>query len=251
MLLTPHLLRPKHTKIITTLFITLLMSACSTEDFLAAAAPDIGSGGTTSNTETNYPAVVSGVDTGSIIKNIDPDGDNFLTVSGRLNITDGDAGEAGFITRLVNGNYGELTIDIAGNWRYKASNEQAAIQNLSSGTTLTENLAVSSIDGTTHNIIITIEGANETNGTFTISLSWVPPFEREDNSSLSLSEIAGYNIYYGTTLGTYPNKVSIFDGSAVGYTFSDFPAGTHHFVITTIDTEGRESQNSSATSLVI
>lgn len=250
MLLTPRLLSPKFTKIITTLFITLLVSACSTEDFLAAAAPDIGSGGI-ANTKTNHPAVVNGADTGSVIKNIDPDGDNYLTVSGKLNITDVDAGEAAFITTLVNGNYGELSIDISGNWRYKASNELAAIQNLTSDTTLTENLAVSSIDGTTCIIIITIKGSNEASGTFTINLSWVPPSEREDNSSISLSEIAGYNIYYGSSLGLYPNKVTINDGSAVGYTFLDFPAGRHYFVVTTIDTEGRESQNSSVTSLVI
>ena len=197
----------------------------------------------------NSPAVISGVNTGNVTEDVDPDGDNLLEIGGKLNITDSDADEAAFITKTVNGNYGSLTINTAGNWSYAANNNQSAIQNLNIDATLTENLIVSSVDGTTHTVIITIVGVNEANSTATVSLSWVAPSTREDNQAISLADIDGYNVYYGTTSGQYPNKVTINDGTATGYTFSNFPAGTHYFVVTTVDTDGRESQYSTVTTV--
>jgi len=200
----------------------------------------------------NSPAVISGVNTASVTEDIDPDGDSLLEVSGILNITDSDAGEAAFIAKTVKGNYGSsLTIDTAGNWNYAADNNQAVIQNLVSGATLTDSLTISSVDGTTHTVTIIIFGANENNSTADITLSWVAPAEREDNSGILLSEIAGYKIYYGTTQGQYSDSVPINDGTATGYTFTGLPAGTYYFVVTTIDTEERESQHSSVVTITI
>ena len=84
-----------------------------------------------------------------------------------------------------------------------------------------------------------------------INLSWVAPAEREDNSSMSLSEVAGYQVFYGMAQGQYSSSIVINDGTAVGYTFTDLPAGTYYFVVTTIDTEGRESQFSPEVTIVI
>ena len=84
----------------------------------------------------------------------------------------------------------------------------------------------------------------ENNVSTDITLAWVAPVEREDNSALSLSAIAGYKVYFGSTQGQYSKSLSINDGSATGYTFNSFAAGTYYFVITTIDNEGRESQYS-------
>ena len=50
-----------------------------------------------------------------------------------------------------------LVIDGAGNWSYTADNSQAAIQSLPAGATATETLTVTSVDGTSHNVTITIE----------------------------------------------------------------------------------------------
>jgi len=200
--------------------------------------------------EANQPAVITGEDLGSVTEDVDPDGDDLLEVSGKLNITDNDAGEAAFTARTVNGNYGSLTINTAGNWNYAANNTQSVIQNLATGSSLSDTLTVRSVDGTTHAVRITINGADEVSSSADVSLSWVAPSEREDNTSISLSEIAGYTVRYGTTIGQYPNKVTINDGTAVGYTFSDFPAGTYHFVVTTIDTAGRESQHSSVATVI-
>ena len=61
---------------------------------------------------------------------------------------------------------------------------------------------------------------------------------------LSLSEIAGYNIYYGATQGQYPNKVIVNDSIAESHTLTDLASGTYYIVVTTFDTEGRESKYS-------
>ena len=84
-----------------------------------------------------------------------------------------------------------------------------------------------------------------------VSLSWAAPTEREDNEPISLSEIAGYKVYYGTSANDYHKSVDINDGSAVGYTFTDFSAGTYYFALTTYDTEGRESQQSPAIKIIV
>ena len=87
-----------------------------------------------------------------------------------------------------------------------------------------------------------IKDKGETIANTDIYLSWVAPAEREDNAPIALSEIAGYRVYFGTAQGQYPNGITIDDGSAEGHTFQDFTTGTYYFVITTIDTEGRESE---------
>ena len=84
-----------------------------------------------------------------------------------------------------------------------------------------------------------------------INLSWVAPTEREDNTSISLSEVAGYQVFYGMARGQYSKSITINDGTAVDYTFTDLPSGTYYFVVTTIDTEGRESQYSPEVTVVI
>jgi hypothetical protein len=74
-----------------------------------------------------------------------------------------------------------------------------------------------------------------------INLSWVAPAEREDGTPISMSEIAGYKIYYGTSQGQYTTSIDINDGSAEGYTITGLPSGTYYIVVTTYDVDGLES----------
>ncbi|WP_257282525.1 VCBS domain-containing protein, partial [Endozoicomonas sp. ISHI1] len=106
---------------------------------------------------TNDAAVITGTDTGSVTE----DAGNTLTTSGSLGVTDVDSGEAGFTAETITGTYGSLTIDGSGNWSYSASNSQAAIQSLADGDSLSETVTVKSLDGTTHDIVITINGTND------------------------------------------------------------------------------------------
>lgn len=239
-MITSFLPKSSLTPFIVTLFMTIQLSACGAEDLITAITPDVASGADSVVTVTGT-AKISGTNTGSVIKDVDPDGDDLLEVSGKLDITDDDAGEAAFVAKKINGNYGDLDIDTSGSWNYAADNNQAAIQDLDANATLTDTLTVSSIDGTTSTVSITIIGTDDIIPSANIDLSWIAPVEREDNSALSLSAIAGYKVYFGTTQGQYPDSITINDGSAVNYTFQSFTSGTYYFVVTTIDTEGRES----------
>ncbi len=84
-----------------------------------------------------------------------------------------------------------------------------------------------------------------------VKLSWVAPSQREDNNPISPAEIAGYKIYYGTTSGNYTKSVQINDNSVYDYTLTGLAKGTYYIVMTTRDSDGRESQYSSVVTKTI
>ncbi|WP_206208358.1 VCBS domain-containing protein, partial [Vibrio tasmaniensis] len=110
-------------------------------------------------TGVNDSAVISGDAIGAVTEdNTDP----VLTDSGVLTLTDADAGEAKFDPPSVitpAGALGALTIDADGNWVYNVDN--ADVQYLAQDETKVETFTVASIDGTTHDIVITITGVND------------------------------------------------------------------------------------------
>ncbi|WP_018749629.1 retention module-containing protein, partial [Chitiniphilus shinanonensis] len=89
--------------------------------------------------------------------------DTIFTTSGKLDIVDPDAGEAVFNAGTIqDGPYGSLTIDAAGNWTYTLNNADPAVQVLKEGESIVRPITVTSADGTTHVITVTIQGTNET-----------------------------------------------------------------------------------------
>lgn len=93
-----------------------------------------------------------------------------------------------------------------------------------------------------------VNTSTATDGIITLSdfsLAWIAPDAREDDTVLLPSEIAGYRVYYGTAPGDYQYDIDINNNSVVSYTFEDFPRGTYYIVVTTYDTDGRESLYSS------
>ncbi|MGD8804023.1 MAG: fibronectin type III domain-containing protein [Gammaproteobacteria bacterium] len=78
-------------------------------------------------------------------------------------------------------------------------------------------------------------------GGATADLSWVAPTERVDGSALSLSDIAGYRIYYGHESGVYHNQIDVNDHTATQAQLPGLPSGKYFIALTTIDTDGRES----------
>ena len=79
--------------------------------------------------------------------------------------------------------------------------------------------------------------------TTTRTLRWVAPRTRADGRTISLSEIAGYRIRYGTAPGNYTSSVVVNNGSTA-YTLPKLKTGTYYFVVTTIDRAGLESKYS-------
>jgi hypothetical protein len=86
---------------------------------------------------------------------------------------------------------------------------------------------------------IRVDAVPVSTGGFT--LNWTAPVARADGTPLSLAEIDGYRIYYGSSPGSYPNSMDVTDGSAGSAMVTDVPAGDYRVVMTTYDDAGRES----------
>ena len=108
-------------------------------------------------TGTNDTPVIGGDASGAVTE----DDAATLIETGTLTIADPDTGESSFNAETVNGAYGDLVIAANGSWTYSADNSQAVIQELGAGETLIETVTVTSADGTTQDITITINGVND------------------------------------------------------------------------------------------
>lgn len=87
-------------------------------------------------------------------------------------------------------------------------------------------------------------------GAAAVTIDWVAPAARADGSSLLLSDIAGYKVYYGKASGDYSNSLEIKDGTSQSTTVSVAP-GLNYFVVTCLDTAGRESIYSQEFKIII
>ncbi|MCG9578511.1 VCBS domain-containing protein [Vibrio tubiashii] len=142
-------------------------------------------------TGVNNSAVIGGVDTGDVTEgNAGQDmSPNYaqpgmahlvrstIRASGKLTVSDTDTGEAEFDTHGLgfnySGQYGDLLLRKDGTWFYHADTGQirstgglastrgTAIDQLGKNQTLTDTITVYSIDGTSHDIVITIHGSND------------------------------------------------------------------------------------------
>ncbi|MEZ8066041.1 VCBS domain-containing protein [Vibrio sp. FF145] len=118
-------------------------------------------------TGTNDTPVISGVDTGALKEDVSANPQsNELTATGKLDIVDIDTGEGSFVSHGFNktalqGHYGKLEISQDGSWSYSADNSQTAVQSLGEGEQLTDTIKVTSKDGTTHDVVVTINGTND------------------------------------------------------------------------------------------
>ena len=71
------------------------------------------------------------------------------------------------------------------------------------------------------------------------TLSWNPPTQNDDGSSLT--DLAAYRIYYGTSAGVYPNQIYIDNPGITTYVVENLPPSTYYFVSTAINASGIES----------
>ena len=123
--------------------------------------------GNGSETEQTATITITGTNDGAVIlspatiNTVVEDTAPVLAVSGDLNVMDTDSGEAAFTAETISGSYGQLTINSAGNWSYQADNTRSEIQSLGNGDTATESFSVRTLDGTTHNITISLSGVND------------------------------------------------------------------------------------------
>ncbi len=88
--------------------------------------------------------------------------DTLLTSEGQLSVTDADLGEAVVVAQPgTRGTYGEFSIDAAGRWRYVLDNTAPIVQALGTADIRTETFAVTTADGSTTTVSITVQGLDE------------------------------------------------------------------------------------------
>lgn len=83
--------------------------------------------------------------------------------------------------------------------------------------------------------------------TATASLSWVAPTGNTDGSKLT--NLAGYNIYYGTESSALTQTIQVANPAALGYVVTGLAKGTTwYFQVTSYSAAGEESSPSMITS---
>ncbi len=83
----------------------------------------------------------------------------------------------------------------------------------------------------------------------TATLSWQPPTTRTDGTPLT--NLAGYTIHYGTTLGSYGTQIRIDNPGVTTYMVENLPPATWYFVTTAFDAAGGVSDYSAVASKTI
>ncbi|EON91568.1 hypothetical protein MARLIPOL_12689 [Marinobacter lipolyticus SM19] len=73
-------------------------------------------------------------------------------------------------------------------------------------------------------------------------LSWTAPLTRENGDSLSMGEIAGYEVVYGTSADAMDQSLAIGDASVDELLVDQLSEGTWYFAMRTLDTDGNRSQ---------
>ena len=77
-------------------------------------------------------------------------------------------------------------------------------------------------------------------GTSILHVSWMPPTTNTDGSVLT--DLDGYNIYYGTSSGLYDQVVSVLNEGLTEYIIEPVPSGFDYYVVMTAFNEsGQES----------
>ncbi len=88
--------------------------------------------------------------------------DTQLTSQGQLNVTDRDQNDAVIVAQAATrGLYGEFSIDAGGAWRYVLDNASPVVQALGTADLRTETFVVTSRDGSTSSVRITVQGLDE------------------------------------------------------------------------------------------
>jgi hypothetical protein len=82
-----------------------------------------------------------------------------------------------------------------------------------------------------------------------VTIAWTPPTENTNGSTLT--NLAGYHLYYGTTQSNLSKVVDITNPGLATYVLSDLTSGTWYFALTSVNTAGVESARSTVISTVV
>ncbi len=180
-------------------------------------------------TGVNDVAVVSS----AVVEKTEGNAASDLSASGKLSISDADAGQAYVVAQTVQGTYGAFAIDVNGNWTYIGN---GAHNELAAGQKVSDNMTVTSQDGSvTQTITVNITGTNDapvvgvvattaTEAGSTVTLDALSTASDVDTgSTLSVVNVpnplpAGVSYNAGTHSFTIDPSVAAYDSLAAGQT---------------------------------
>lgn len=82
-----------------------------------------------------------------------------------------------------------------------------------------------------------------------VTLNWTPPTENVNGTPLT--NLAGYNIHYGTASGDYTQTISVSNAGIATYVVDDLTPGTYYFAVGAVNSQGTESPVSSEVSATV
>lgn len=101
------------------------------------------------------------------------------------------------------------------------------------------NITITASDGTaTDTLTFSIEVTTVANGS--VTLSWSAPTENEDGTTLT--NLAGFKLYYGTETGRYTETIDIDNPGVNTYVVENLTPDTYFFAATAYNTDGIESE---------
>jgi len=80
-------------------------------------------------------------------------------------------------------------------------------------------------------------------------LSWNAP--TDNTNGTALTNLAGYNIYYGTSATAMSTKINIATVGLLDYVVSNLAHGTWYFAMTSVNSMGQESAPSASVSVTL
>ncbi len=82
-----------------------------------------------------------------------------------------------------------------------------------------------------------------------MTLSWSAPTENTDGSALT--NLTGYDIYYGTSASSMTQKITISTVGMLTYVVSNLASGTWYFQVESVNAAGVDSSPSTTVSTTI
>jgi hypothetical protein len=110
-------------------------------------------------------------------------------------------------------------------------------------------LSCTGTGGTTVQSATVTVTASTTAPSGTATLSWVPPTENTDGTSVTT--LTGYHIYYGTTEGALTQSIAASGATTTSYEISGLSSGTWYFAVAADAADGTESAQSDVGSKTI
>jgi len=138
----------------------------------------------------NDPPVITGDTTGDVteaggVANGTP---GTPTAAGDLNAADvdnaSDSWNAVTVPTLSVNGYGTFMLSATGLWSYTLDNDNVDIDVLNAGATLTDSFTVTTVDGTSQVVTVTVNGANDTPGAVVDFTNAVDPLQRDDTGGI-------------------------------------------------------------------